>query len=153
MSQALPASQAEKLRRLGGSDARREIAYWKMAGEELFRALNTSASGLDTEEAAHRLREGGSNEIPSAGRRTAVAMFTSQFKNPLIYALVFAAAVAGFLESVTEAAIIITIVIINTLLGFAQEYKSEKAVDELRKYISYQAVVLRDGKKLFDSLC
>lgn len=147
MSQALPASQAEKLRRLSGSKARREIEYWKLRDEQLFRALNTSASGLDAAEAARRFGECGSNEIPSAGRRTAVAMFTSQFKNPLIYALVFAAAVAGFLESVTEAVIIIAIVIANSLLGFSQEYKSEKAVDELRKYISYQAVVLRDGKK------
>jgi Mg2+-importing ATPase len=147
MSQVLPANQAEKLRSPGGSEARREIEYWKLGDEELFRALNTSASGLDDVEAARRLGEGGSNEIPSARRRTVVVMFTSQFKNPLIYALVFAAAVAGFLESVTEAAIIIAIVIANTLLGFAQEYKSEKAVDELRRYISYQAVVLRDGKK------
>ncbi|MCJ7766787.1 magnesium-translocating P-type ATPase [Candidatus Bathyarchaeota archaeon] len=147
MSQALPASQAEKLRRLGGSKARREIEYWKLRDEELVRVLNTSASGLDAAEAARRLRECGSNEIPSAGRRTAAVMLMSQLKNPLIYALVFAAAVASFLESVTEAAIIIAIVIANTLLGFAQEYKSEKAVDELRRYISYQAVVLRDGKK------
>jgi Mg2+-importing ATPase len=147
LPQALPTSQAEKLRRLGGSEARREIEYWKLRDEELFRALNTSASGLDAVEVARRLGEWGSNEIPSAGRRTAVAMFAPQFKNPLVYALIFAAAVAGFLESVTEATIIIAIVIVNALLGFSQEYKSEKAVDELRKYISYQAVVFRGGEK------
>jgi Mg2+-importing ATPase len=147
MPQALPANQAEKLRRLRGSEAQRQIEYWKLRDEELFRALSTSASGLDSAEATRRLRECGSNEIPSAGRRTAIAMFMSQFKNPLIYALVFAAAVAGLLESMTEGAIIIVIVIANTLLGFAQEYKSEKAVDELRRYISYQAVVFREGKK------
>ena len=144
---ALPASQAEKFRRGSDSKARTEIQYWKLRGEELFRALNTSRSGLDAAEAARRFREYGSNEIPTAARRTTIAMFASQFKNPLVYALVFASAVAASLGEVTEAAIIITIVIVNALLGFAQEYKSEKAVDELRRYISYRAVVLREGKK------
>jgi len=144
---ALPASQAEKFRRGSDSEGRTEIQYWKLRGEELFRALNTSRSGLDAAEAARRFREYGSNEIPTAARRTTIAMFASQFKNPLVYALVFASAVAASLGEVTEAAIIITIVIVNALLGFAQEYKSEKAVDELRRYISYRAVVLREGKK------
>ena len=147
MPRALPASQAEKFRRGSDSEGRTEIQYWKLRGEELFRALNTSRSGLDAAEAARRFREHGSNEIPTAARRTTIAMFASQFKNPLVYALVFASAVAASLGEVTEAAIIITIVIVNALLGFAQEYKSEKAVDELRRYISYRAVVLREGKK------
>ncbi|MFH0849007.1 MAG: magnesium-translocating P-type ATPase [archaeon] len=147
MPRVLPASQGEKTRRLRSSETRSEIAYWKLRNEELFRTLTTSASGLDDAEAARRLVDFGSNEIPSAGRRTVLNMFVSQFKNPLIYALVFAAVAASFLGEGTEAVIIIAIVIANTLLGFAQEYKSEKAVDELRKYMSYQAVVIREGTK------
>ena len=147
VTEARLASQAEMFRRGSDSEARTEIRYWKLRDEELFRALNTSRSGLDAVEAARRFREYGSNEIPTAARRTTIAMFAAQFKNPLVYALVFAAVVAASLGEVTEAAIIITIVIVNALLGFAQNYRSEKAVDELRRYMSYRAVVLREGKK------
>jgi len=98
MSQVLPRNQAKRLGKLGNSGEPKDIEYWKLRGEDLFRALNTCASGLEASEAARRLREYGSNEIPSAGRRAAITMFMAQFKNPLVYALIFAGAVAGFLE-------------------------------------------------------
>lgn len=126
----------------------KEIEYWKLQGGDLLKALDTSESGLDESEAARRLEEYGSNAIPSAGRRTTSALLASQFKNPLVYALALTSIIAGFLGDVTEAVIIVTIVIANALMGFAQEYRSERAVDELRKFISYQALVLRGGKKL-----
>jgi len=123
------------------------IEYWKLQGEDLLKAFGTSRNGLDDDEAARRLEKYGRNEIPYAGRRTIAKLLASQFKNPLVYALMFASVIAGFLGEMTEAAIIITIVVINAILGFVQEYRSEKAVDELRRYISYEAIVFRDGKK------
>ncbi len=126
----------------------KEINYWKFQKEELLRELDTSEKGLDDTEAARRLEEHGLNEIPSAGRKTAFNIFVSQFKNPLVYVLIFASTLAGFLGEITEAVIIIAIMLANALLGFAQEHKSERAVDELRKYLSYTAIVVRSGKKL-----
>ncbi|MDH5374513.1 MAG: magnesium-translocating P-type ATPase [Candidatus Bathyarchaeota archaeon] len=125
----------------------KELNYWKSQKEELLRSLNTSERGLDDTEATHRLEEYGLNEIPSAGRRTSFSIFVSQFKNPLVYVLIFAAALAGFLGEITEAVIIVAIMLANAVLGFAQEHKSEKAVDELRRYLSYTAMVVRNGKK------
>jgi len=122
--------------------------YWKLQKEELLRELDTSGRGLDDAEAARRLEQYGLNEIPSAGRRTSFTLFVSQFRNPLVYVLVFASALAGFLGEITEAVIIVAIMLANALLGFAQEHKSERAVDELRKYLSYTAMVVRSGKKL-----
>ena len=126
----------------------KEINYWKLQKEEFLRELNTSEKGLDDTEAARRLEEYGLNEIPSAGRRTSFSMFVSQFKNPLVYVLVFASALAGFLGEITEAVIIIVIMLANALLGFIQERKSERAVDELRKYLSYTAMAVRKGRKI-----
>ena len=125
----------------------KETGYWKLQKEELLRELNTSEKGLDDTEAAHRLEEYGLNEIPSTRSRTSFSIFASQFKNPLVYVLIFASTLAGFLGEITEAVIIIAIMLANALLGFAQEHKSERAVDELRKYLSYTAMVVRNGKK------
>jgi len=126
----------------------KEINYWKLQKDELIRELNSSAMGLDDTEAARRLQEYGLNEIPSIERRTSFRIFAAQFKNPLVYVLVFASAIAGFLGEMPEAIIIIAIVLANAVLGFALEHRSERAVDELRKYLSYTAIVVRSGKKL-----
>jgi len=125
----------------------KEIKFWMLRKEELFREFDTSEMGLDEAEAARRLKEYGFNEVPSARRRTTINILVSQFKSPLAYVLVLASIVAGFLGDTTEAIIIVAIMLVNALLGFAQEYRSERAVDELRKYLSYTAVVFRGGKK------
>jgi len=126
----------------------KEINYWKLQKDELIRELNSSAMGLDDTEASRRLEEYGLNEIPSIERRTSFSIFAAQFKNPLVYVLVFASAIAGFLGELTEAIIIVAIVLANAVLGFALEHRSERAVDELRKYLSYTTIVVRSGKKL-----
>jgi Mg2+-importing ATPase len=125
-----------------------EFNYWKLQKEDLFAELNTSAKGLDDAEAALRLKKYGDNEITHAGHKTAINIFLSQFKNPLVYVLIFASALASFLGDTTEAIIIVAIMLVNALLGFAQEYRSERAAEELRKYLSYKTIVFRNGKKL-----
>lgn len=123
------------------------VEYWKLGKDELFRELHTTANGLDETEAARRLEENGPNEVPHAGHRTAINILISQFKSPLVYVLVFASALAVFLGDTTEATIIAAIMLVNAMLGFVQEYRSERAFDELKKYLSYTTVVLREGKK------
>jgi P-type Mg2+ transporter len=125
----------------------KSLNFWKLREEELLRDLQTSLSGLSEAEAALRLKQYGLNEIAHAGHKTTFDIFVSQLKNPLIYVLIFASILAAFLGDVIEALIIIAIMLVNTLLGFYLEYRSEKALDALRKYLSYTAIVLRDGKK------
>jgi Mg2+-importing ATPase len=125
-----------------------ETNYWKLHKENLFERYGTSDAGLDDAEAARRLKEYGANEIPHAGHRTTVNIFLSQFKNPLVYVLVFASALSSFLGDTTEAIIIVAIMLVNTLLGFVQEFRSERAVDALKKYLSYDTIIFRNGKKL-----
>jgi Mg2+-importing ATPase len=125
----------------------KEIPYWKLQKEDLFKELNCSEKGLDDTEATRRLRQYGPNEIPSAGHRTSLNILVAQFKNPLIYVLIFASALAAFLEDTTEAIIIVAIMLTNATLGFAQEHRSERAVNELKKYLLYTAITVRNGKK------
>jgi Mg2+-importing ATPase len=121
--------------------------YWKSQKEVLLAQLHTSENGLSDEEVAHRLEEYGLNEVPSTGHRTSLSILLSQFKSPLVYVLIFASALSAFLGEITEAVIIVVIMLINAMLGFALEHKSERAVEELRKYLSYDATVVRNGKK------
>ena len=125
----------------------KDVKHWKLEKAVLLSQLHTSENGLEDEEADRRLEEYGLNEVPSVGRRTSLDILLSQFKNPLVYVLIFASALSAFLGEITEAIIIIIIMLVNALLGFALEHKSERAVEELRKYLSYNATVVRNGKK------
>ncbi len=120
--------------------------YWKMQPEELFSSLNSSKDGLSSKEAKERLQKYGNNEIEPPDRKTPLRIFISQFQNPLIYILIIATIIAFFLGDHTEALIIFAIVFVNAVLGFVQEYRSERALEELRKYISMTAHVFRDGQ-------
>ena len=125
----------------------KKIRYWQLQKEDLLKELHSSEIGLDEAEAIVRLKEFGPNEIPHSGHRPTIQIFLSQFRNPLVYVLIFASILAGLLGEATEAIIILAIMLVNALLGFAQEYRSEKALHELRKYLSYEAVALRNGRK------
>jgi len=121
--------------------------YWKLHKEVLLSQLQSSENGLSDEEVSRRLEEYGLNEVPSTGHRTSLSILLSQFKSPLVYVLIFASGLSAFLGEITAAVIIVIIMLINAVIGFTLEHKSERAVDELRKYLSYDATVVRNGKK------
>lgn len=74
-------------------------------------------------------------------------MIFEQLKSTLIVVLIVAALLSGVLEkSYIDAGIILGIVIINTLIGVLQEYKTEKTLEHLRNLLTPQARVMRDGK-------
>jgi len=123
------------------------MEYWSMRIEELLSSLKTSKKGLDPKEAEKRLKQYGYNRIEERKTKTALKIFISQFKNPLIYILVFATLVAAFVGEKTEAVIIMAIIFLNSVLGFFQEYRSEKALEKLKKYIKFKAKVIRNGEK------
>ena len=123
------------------------IEYWKLDKEELLRTYGSSETGLTEAESTRRLKEYGFNKIPHKGHRSTANILLSQFKSPMAYVLVFASVLSLLVGDVNDAAIIFAIMLINAMLGFSQEYRSEKALEELSKYTSYSAVVFRDGKK------
>lgn len=118
---------------------------WEAGQEKLLKEFETSLSGLSTAEAERRRQETGPNEVPKDTRRHAIDIFISQFLSPLILVLIAAAAIAYFLEDTEEALIILAIVGVNALLGFFQEYRAERALRELKKYVTKTASVMRDG--------
>jgi P-type Mg2+ transporter len=114
--------------------------------KELFRKLNSSEKGLTESEASSKLKEYGFNELPERDKKSIFSVFFYQFKSPLTLILLFASILSIFLKAYTDSIIILCIIFVNSLLGFYQEYKSEKALASLKKYISFKAKVLRDNK-------
>lgn len=119
-----------------------------MTANEAVASLGGGDGGLSSKEARARLAQYGQNEIEKADRKTPLRIFVSQFQNPLIYILLGATAIAAAMGDATEAIIILAILVVNAVLGFVQEYRSEKALEELRKYVTRTTHVIRDGQTM-----
>ncbi|MDI3324220.1 cation-transporting P-type ATPase [Pontibacterium granulatum] len=115
--------------------------------QETFIALETSTDGLAKEEAVIRRQTYGANRIPEPPRRSALMRLMAQFHNVLIYVLVVAGIVTALLDHMVDAGVIAAVVVVNALVGFIQEGKAEKAIDAVRKMLSRQATVTREGHR------
>lgn len=115
---------------------------------ELITQLNTSQSGLSSQEARSRLEICGYNELAKRKKRTAIANFFYHFRSPLVIILLFAGLISGFVGEIINAIIIFSIVLMSVILLFYQESKAERAAEALREKVTTTATVLRDDRKL-----
>jgi Ca2+-transporting ATPase len=115
--------------------------------DEALKSLNSSASGLTENEAQKRLAIYGPNELKKEKGKSPLKLLLGQFSDVLIIILLIAIALSFAVGEATDAAIILAIVIASAALGFTQEYRSEKAVEALKKMTAPIANVLRDGKE------
>lgn len=107
--------------------------------------LKTSKNGLSKNEATARLKVYGENKV--VGKESHWwNIFFRQFKSPFIYLLFFAVGLAFYLGEKIDAIMILIFITINTILGFCQEYHSEKSLQLLKKFVVARAHVKRDGK-------
>ncbi len=128
-------------------DTQANPAWYRLTPEETFARLNSTPTGLTTDEARRRLAQYGYNEL-TAKKRSAFVRFLLQFHNSLIYILLVAAVVTGFLlHEVVDTFVILGVVILNVIIGFIQEGKAEAAIEALKKMIVAESTVLRDGRK------
>ncbi len=104
--------------------------------------------GLSADEAKKKLGEFGLNQLPSKKTYTAFKFLTAQFKNLLIWLLIFAALLSYFVGHEADAILILIIMGLNVALGFWQEFKASKELEALRKLEVAYARVLRDGKQV-----
>ncbi len=110
--------------------------------------LDSSHTGLHQEEAKIRLSQFGLNKLPQSTKISLVLIFIRQFLDPFIYILLGAAVISLMLGEITDAAFIFTILLINAIIGTAQEYGAERSAVNLREYITEYAHVIRDGEAL-----
>ncbi|MFH1103713.1 MAG: cation-translocating P-type ATPase [Actinomycetota bacterium] len=104
--------------------------------------------GLTTDTAVRRLAEHGPNQLEAAHGPGTIRLLLEQLSSALVWLLLVAAAVSGFLlEEWLDAGVIGAIVVLNTLLGFFQEARAERALNRLREMAAPEAVVVRDGQR------
>lgn len=101
--------------------------------------------GLSEREAKLRYQKHGPNTLTAKKKISAFKMILDQFGDFMILILLASTAVSAFMGEMTEAITIIAIVIINAILGFIQEYRTEKALDALKSLAAPTAKVIRDG--------
>jgi Ca2+-transporting ATPase len=116
--------------------------------KKAFELLGSSPSGLSDEEVKQRLRRYGPNEIEVGKRPSAFLMFAKQFANVLIIILLAATLLSMVLGEVLDAMVIIAIVAFVALFGFILEYRSEKALEALKRMAAPKARVLRGGREV-----
>src|SRR3972149_2756642 len=119
--------------------------WHSMKPEEVLSELRVDQKGLNHEEADQRLREFGYNELKEKKRVTALQIFLRQFKDIFVIMLLIATAISFLIGETIDAAAIAVIVILNSVVGFIQEYRSEKAMEAMKKLTAPKARVLRDG--------
>lgn len=101
--------------------------------------------GLTESEVNERLKQYGENVLKK-DENSFFRILGKQFKSSLIYLFIVAALLSFFLHDFTDSIVITVILLLNASLGFLQEYRSEKAIRELSKFISKQILVIRSGK-------
>ena len=108
--------------------------------------------GLNEKEVKARLEKFGHNKLPEEKPLSQLSMFFAQFKSPLIYILVIAGIITLIMKVYTDSLVIFMAVILNSFVGFFQEYKASKTLSELKKIVKYRALVIRNGnQKLISS--
>jgi len=119
---------------------------WHSVGiKKVLETLKVDEKGLNREEANRRLQEFGYNELQERKRVTPLQIFLGQFKDIFVIMLLIATAISFLIGETVDAATIAAIVILNSVVGFIQEYRSEKAMEAMKKMTAPKARVLRDG--------
>lgn len=107
-------------------------------------------NGLSSAEAAQRLHQNGQNILPKGGGDTPLQVLWRQINDPLVWVLIGSAFVALAVDpqdGIKNGLVILSVVIINTLIGFVQEFKAGKAIQALDGMVPQTASVTRDGQK------
>jgi Ca2+-transporting ATPase len=121
--------------------------HWHaMDVQEALKRLDVSEEGLSEAQTRERLEQTGPNTLEVEEGTGPFCLLLRQVHNPLIYLLAGAAILSLFVDHAVDAAVIAGVIILNTLLGFIQEWRAEGALAALRRMASPHARVLRDGE-------
>ncbi len=127
------------------------IHFHALEADAALEALASSRAGLASGEAARRLREHGPNVLPRGKRDGALILLWRQINNPLIWVLIASGAVAMAVdwegEGIKNGTVILAVVMINSLIGFIQEFRAGKAIEALSEMVPQNVTVLRDSRQ------
>ena len=106
----------------------------------------SSGPGLSSKEAEKRIKEFGLNELQHKKKVSPVLIFLAQFNDFMVWVLLGATIISGIMGDTADAITIIIIVIVNAILGFVQEFRTEKSLEALKNLAAPTCKVFRDGR-------
>jgi calcium-translocating P-type ATPase len=120
-------------------------AWYSLGVDEVEARLGTGGDGLDDADARRRLEEHGPNEVEAQPEAPWWRVLVRQFRDPLIYILLIAAAVTWALDDLTDASVILAVVVLNAAIGLWQELRARTAMHALADLSAPRAEVVRGG--------
>ena len=128
-----------------------EEQWFNKSIEEVKEELKVGTQGLSDEQVKEKREFYGLNEIQAKKKKSLIVKFLEQFKDFMIIILIIAAVISGAVgyyqgEGITDSIIILIVVIVNAIIGVAQESKAEKSLEALQKLSSHVTKVIRNGK-------
>ena len=126
--------------------ASQKTSWHSLGVEEVIRLMETDITqGLTHKEAEQRRKVYGPNTLGEEKPTSALFLFLSQFKNPLVLVLLVAGCVTLLLAKYTDSIVILGAMFVNAFIGYFQEQKATRALSELKKAVKYNALIIRDG--------
>ena len=123
--------------------------FHAMETKELFLAFETDPSqGLTSRKALEALGRFGANTLRKPETRPWWSFLMSQFNNPMVWVLSLAAVVSLFMKEQLDAAAIVVVILLNSLIGFVTEFRAERAIEALRSMTALSARVQREGRPM-----
>lgn len=122
------------------------MEFYQLSKSQVFEELQTSESGLNEDEVKSRLEKYGNNKLREEEGIKVLKLLISQFNSIVVYILIGAFLISLFLGEKLDAIVIGLIIVLNTFLGFFQEYKAEKSIRTLKKFSMPKSFVVRNGK-------
>src|SRR3989344_6421216 len=128
---------------------------YTLSKEAVFKQQNSKPGGLTDQEVKERLIRYGANKLSEKKKISPFEIFIGQFKNLLILILLASAGLTLLVyffgerdsSDLIEGGLILAIVIMIAVLGFIQEYRAEKAIEDLKKLLAFKAKVIREGRE------
>jgi magnesium-transporting ATPase (P-type) len=123
-----------------------ELEYWHATEyDQVLDEMESALYGLTSYEAKKRLQEFGANQIKRKRKDGPYKMLWRQINNPLIWVLIGSSTLATLIGKITDGLVVLAVVIINTIIGFIQEFKAGNAIEALSDMVPENATLLRDG--------
>jgi magnesium-transporting ATPase (P-type) len=142
-SETKPAASASP-----ASPAGAAVAWHALPVQEALSRLSSSDTGLSSSEAQSRLGQYGPNALPRHKGDGALALLWRQIDNPLIWVLLASSVIAMVMGKVVDGGVVLGVVVLNTIIGFVQEFRAGKAIEALIEMVPETATVMRDHARV-----